>query len=237
MAEFPASGGTGGTGGASGVPRRGDVCHSGAVDLRTWITTDLAALRTRFRNGIVAHVPTDRWNARLGGAMTDSSDLAGRSGSTDRPSSSIAGLLFHMSYHHDLAVNTAVLGRTPLLVDHRHALGIAGMTPAGGLAEREDPDLVDALDVGALVDYADVVIAATLDWMDQVAITAFDSIPDASWRIEQEAGVRRDDVPWLHDMWSGKPVSWFVQWEAIGHGHTHVGEMTGLRGQLGHSPF
>ena len=207
------------------------------MDLRTWITTDLAAVRTRFRNGIVAHVPAERWTARLGTELTDGSDRAGRSGSTGRPSSSIAGLLFHMSYHHDLAINTAVLGRRPLLVAHRDALGIAEVTPAGGLAEREDPDLVDALATAALLDYADAVIATTLDWMGHVAITAFDSIPDASWRIEQEAGVRRDDVPWLHDMWSGKPVSWFVQWEAIGHGHTHVGEMTGLRGQLGHSPF
>jgi len=223
--------------GTIGVSGCGDVCHSGAVDLRTWITTDLAAVRTRFRNGIVAHVPAERWKARLGGTTTDSGDLAGRSGSTDRPSSSIAGLLFHMSYHHDLAINTAVLGRRPILTAHRDALGITEVTPAGGLAEREDPAIVDALDTAALVDYADAVIAATLDWMGHVAITAFDSIPDASWRIEQEAGVRRDDMPWLHDMWSGKPVSWFVQWEAIGHGHTHVGEMTGLRGQLGHSPF
>ena len=217
--------------------RGGDVCHSDAVDLRTWIITDLAAVRTRFRNGIVAHVPTERWKARLGGATTDGSDLAGRSGSTSRPSSSIAGLLFHMSYHHDLAINTAVLGRPPLLTAHRDALGITDVAAVGGLAEREDPAIVDALDTAALVDYADAVIAATLEWMGHVAITSFDSIPDASWRIEQEAGVCRDHVPWLHDMWSGKPVSWFVQWEAIGHGHTHVGEMTGLRGQLGHSPF
>ena len=217
--------------------RRGDVCHSGAVDLRTWITADLAAVRTRFRNGIVAHVPAEQWTTRLG-AITDGSDLAGGGRSaTGRPSSSIAGLLFHMSYHHDLAINTAVLGSSPLLAAHRDALGLAGIAPAAGLAEREDPEIVDALDTTVLLDYADAVITTTLDWMGHVAITAFDSIPDASWRIEQEAGVRRDDVPWLHDMWSGKPVSWFVQWEAIGHGHTHVGEMTGLRGQLGHSPF
>ena len=57
-------------------PRRGDVCHSGAVDLRTWITADLAAVRTRFRNGIVAHVPAEQWTTRLG-AITDASDLAG----------------------------------------------------------------------------------------------------------------------------------------------------------------
>jgi hypothetical protein len=206
------------------------------VDLRTWITADLAAVRTRFRNGIVPHVPAEQWTTRLR-AITDASDPASRHGTTGGPSSSIAGLLFHMSYHHDLAINTAVLGSSPLLVAHRDALGIAGAAPAAGLAEREDPDIVDALDTTALLDYADAVIATTLDWMGHVAITSFDSIPDASWRIEHEAGVRRDDVPWLHDMWTGKPVSWFVQWEAIGHGHTHVGEMTGLRGQLGHSPF
>ncbi|MGD9701524.1 MAG: hypothetical protein AB7Q42_23985 [Acidimicrobiia bacterium] len=203
------------------------------MDLRTWITTDLAAVRTRFHSGIAAHVPTERWTTRL----TAAADTGPANDTNARPSSSISWLLFHLSYHHDLAVNTAVLGHRPLLADRRGPLGIAGAAAEAGLPEREDPEISAALDATALVDYADTVIERSLAWMDRVAITAFDSIPDASWRIEEEAGVRRDAVPWLHDMWTGKPVWWFVQWEAVGHGHTHVGEMTGLRGQLGHSPF
>ena len=50
-------------------------------------------------------------------------------------------------------------------------------------------------------------------------------------------GIGRDDADWLHDMWTDKPVGWFVQWECIGHGHTHVGEMVSVRNRMGLSPF
>lgn len=196
------------------------------MDLRTWITTDLANVQSRLHNGIVAHVPPDRWRTRLAGSP-----------GTAGGSSSLAWLLFHCSYHHDLALNTAVLGHPPLLEQHRSALGLDGTLPESGLPEREDPEISDALELDALLVYADDVFDSTVSWMERVAITAFDSIPESSWRIEHVAGVRRAEVPWLHAMWEGKPVSWFVQWEAVGHGYTHVGEMTGLRGALGHSPF
>ena len=44
-------------------------------------------------------------------------------------------------------------------------------------------------------------------------------------------------MPWLYRMWEDKPVSWFVQWEAIGHRVNHVGEMVSVRNRLGLSPF
>lgn len=196
------------------------------VDLRTWITTDLAGVQGRLHRGIIAQVPLDRWRVRLAGSP-----------GTDARSSSLAWLLFHMSYHHDLAVNTAVLGRAPLLEQHRGPLGLDGASPESGLPEQEDPEVSDALVLEALHLYADDVFDTTISWMERVAITAFDSIPESSWRIEHIAGVRREEVQWLHDMWTGRPVSWLLQWEAIGHGYNHVGEMTGLRGALGLSPF
>jgi len=44
-------------------------------------------------------------------------------------------------------------------------------------------------------------------------------------------------VPWLHAMWTGKPVSWFVGWECSGHVLNHIGEMVSVRNRLGLSPF
>ncbi len=76
-----------------------------------------------------------------------------------------------------------------------------------------------------------------MTWLTRVNTHAFDTVPTASWRLEHTAGVRPEVVPWLHAMWEGKPVSWFVQWEAVGHGINHVGEMIAVRGQLGLSPF
>ena len=55
--------------------------------------------------------------------------------------------------------------------------------------------------------------------------------------LSELAGIGRDDADWLHDMWTDKPVGWFVQWECIGHGHTHVGEMVSVRNRMGLSPF
>ena len=211
------------------------MCDSGAVDLRTWITADLTALRDRFHHGIAAHVPMERWTSRIdprpGPTGLDRDEDSGR------PSSSIAWLLFHLSHHQDLAVSTAVLGRAPLLAARREDLGIGGAPPEAGLPEREDPQLADALDRRALVAYFDDVVATSLEWIGRAHPDAFDTIPDAGRRLEDEAGVRASEVPWLHSMWESKPVAWFAQWEAVGHGHTHVGEMTGLRGQLGLSPF
>ena len=44
-------------------------------------------------------------------------------------------------------------------------------------------------------------------------------------------------MPWLYRMWAGKPTTWFVQWEAIGHRVNHLGEMVSVRNRLGLSPF
>jgi hypothetical protein len=142
-----------------------------------------------------------------------------------------------VSYHHDLAMQTAVQNRPPLMVGHRQALGLDGCETHGGLPEREDPDITAAIDVVALQAYASAVGQATDEWLGRVATMAFDSIPDASWRLEHLGGVTEKSVPWLHALWNSKTVGWFVQWEAVGHSYTHLGEMTAIRGQLGLSPF
>jgi hypothetical protein len=193
------------------------------MDLLEWISADLASIRSRFEHGIVAHVDTDRWKDHVGGE--------------DRPASSLAFLLLHITYHHDLAIQTAVQNRAPLMVGHRLALGLSDLPAHCGLAEREDTRVTMALDVAALRTYAHAVWDATDDWLARVATMAFDSIPDASWRLEHLGGVTESNVPWLHAMWTGKTVGWFAQWEAVGHGYTHLGEMTAVRNQLGLSPF
>ena len=91
------------------------VRESSRVDLRHWILTDHASTATRFEQAIGAHVPVERWKERAGG-----------------DGASIAWLLFHLSYHQDLALNSVVLGRPPLLADHRDGLGLAGTRPTTG---------------------------------------------------------------------------------------------------------
>jgi hypothetical protein len=192
------------------------------VNLHQWIATDHASVLTRFDNAIVPHVPLEKWKL---------------SGFAAAPSPSIAWLLFHMTYHQDLALNTAVRNRAPMLDHHRAALGIDHLPASAGLSESEDRNVTDAIDLAALRTYVDAVVAGTGLWISTLSTMALDSIPNASWRLEHKAGIPADgELSWLHAMWTGKTVAWFVQWECIGHRHAHVGEMLGIRNRLGLSP-
>lgn len=189
------------------------------MKVRDWMLADHADVRERFERGVAGRVPLERW--------TEHADGGG---------STIAWLVLHHTYHQDLAIETAVRNRPPLLDSRRAALGLAGCSPAAGLGESEDLDVVQALDLEALARYAADVHEATHAWMSEVATMALDTTTDSSARLER-VGVRSDEVGWLHAMWDAKPVSWFARWEAIGHGHTHVGEMVSVRNRMGLSPF
>ena len=199
---------------------RPSVWQSLSVDLQTWIAADYASIATRFESTIAHHVPIDRWKQTPPGA-----------------GSCIAGLLMHMTYHEDLALNTAIRNHAPLLDQHRDALGIDHLPKAAGLSETEDRALVDALRLEPLRSYVRAVTNATTEWLTHLSMMALDSVPSASWQLEHKAGLAPGGLEWLHAMWTDKPVSWFVQWECIGHRHGHLGEMIGVRGRLGLSPF
>ena len=198
------------------------MCESFGVNLQHWIATDHASVLTRFDNAIMPHVPLEQWKV---------------SGSAEAPSPSIAWLLFHMTYHQDLALNTAVRNHAPMLAEHRDVLGIASLPPWAGLTESEDRDVTDSLDLAALRSYVDAVVDGTAAWISTMSLMALETSPSASWRLAHKAGIPADgELSWLHSMWSDKTVAWFVQWECIGHGHAHVGEMLGIRNRMGLSP-
>ncbi|MEO7397950.1 MAG: hypothetical protein ABIW84_05250 [Ilumatobacteraceae bacterium] len=220
------------------------------MDLREWIASDHAFVIGRFHSAIAQHVPVAQWKGRRTGVNSaehgddrhgddrrdDRRDGHGDGHGKDGPS--IAWLLFHTTYHQDLALNTAIRDHAPILADHRSALGLAELGPEAGLTESEDPVVTDALSLAHLGEYVDAVNARTATWIDHLSTMALDSVPSSSYRLEHLAGIPADGpMDWLHSMWNGKPVSWLVQWECIGHGHAHVGEMVGIRNRLGLSPF
>jgi hypothetical protein len=190
-----------------------------SVDLRTWITTEHSAVLGRFEQSVVAVVPPERWT-----------DGAGHGGS------SIAWLAFHTAYHEDLAVNSVLRHDQPVLATWRGRLGLADVASAIGLGETEQRDLTAALRLDELVPYVRAVHGTTAAWLDALdadALAADAAGPDGLDR----SGVDEAAVPWLYALWAGKPASWFVQWEAIGHRVNHVGEMVSVRNRLGLSPF
>ena len=190
------------------------------MNLETWIASDHATIATRFEAAIAAHVPIEMWNQTPPGG-----------------GSCIAGLLFHMTLHEDLAINTAVRNEAPIIDQHRQLLGIDHLAKSTGLSETEDPRLIEALNVDQLRLYVEAVTTATAQWLSTLDTNILDTVPDASPRLEHTGGIAVEGLEWLHSMWAGKPTTWFVQWEAIGHRHGHLGEMVGIRGRLGRSPF
>jgi DinB superfamily len=189
------------------------------MDLRTWITGEHDAVLARFEQSVASAVPLERWR-----------DPGGPGGS------SIAWLAFHTSYHEDLAVNAVLGGASPVIEEWRDGLGIAGVPADVGLGETEQPSLTDELDVDRLVAYLHAVHARTAEWLADVDLAALEVVPASGDGLDR-AGVEERAAPWLYRMWDGKPGSWFVQWEAIGHRVNHVGEMVSVRNRLGLSPF
>jgi len=181
-------------------------------------------VQERFQFSVAGTVPTDRWK-----------EPAGPGGA------SIAWLLFHTTFHEDLAVN-AVIRNTPItLTTARAELGLAAFPSFSGLGETEQPELTSALDLAALATYAHDVHSTTQTWLAGVESEEFGSLlatTDAAGPVGLDrAGIAEADVPWLYRMWDGKPPSFFLQWEAIGHRINHVGEMVSVRNRLGLSPF
>ena len=126
---------------------------------------------------------------------------------------------------------------SPLFFEHTGALGVERAGPTAGLSEREDPDLSAALDLDALVIYANAVFDGTATWLERIDTMALDSIPDTGRRLTDSAKLSVDEVGWLHRMWDDKPVWWLIQWPVVGHGHAHVGEAISVRNRMGLSPF
>lgn len=187
--------------------------------LREWITAEHDALLTRFEQSVGAHVPFEMWK-----------DPAGRGGS------SIAWLVFHSTWHADLAVHSVLCGEPTVLSRSRSVLGLGGVPVWVGLGETEHPALTAALHLEALGDYVDAVHAAIGRWIDTTPTDVLAARADGPGGLAL-AGVDESDVPWLYRMWTGQPASFFVEWEAIGHRLNHIGEMVSVRNRLGLSPF
>jgi hypothetical protein len=193
--------------------------HGERMDLRSWVLADHGTALQRLERQVLDRVPPDRLPERADGG-----------------GNSIGWGVLHAWYHQDVALAVA-RGVDPLMSERRDALGLAGVTPFVGMGEAEIDGTVAAVDPTALVQYARDVHARTAEWLAGVELGVLDTVPAASSRLSELVGIGRADADWLHDMWTDKPVGWFVQWECIGHGHTHVGEMVSVRNRMGLSPF
>jgi hypothetical protein len=190
------------------------------MDLRQWIVTEHEGVRTRFVQSVRDIVPVDRWKERPGDG-----------------GSSIAYLVFHTASHQDVALSSVIDGRAPLRREWAARLGLDGAPAEQGLGETEVLELTDALALDHLDAYAEAVTERSRVILDELDIDALDAVPDAAKGLDELAGVAEGAAPWLYRMWDGKPASFFVSWEDIGHGLNHLGEMVSVRNRMGLSPF
>jgi hypothetical protein len=190
------------------------------MDLQQWISSDLAAVRSKLFDSVAALVPNERWHEQA-----------------DAGGATIAGLLLHIARHQDLAVHVAVRDHEPLFAVHRHQLGLGGAPIGVGLSEAEDRASTSLVPTDALVHYVNAVFDATSAWLLRLGTMVLDTVPDTSLHLTRRAGITEAEFPWLHRMWGGQPIWWFVQWPVIGHANAHVGEGISIRNRMGLSPF
>jgi hypothetical protein len=188
-------------------------------DLRRWIVDDLTSARARLANGVLALIPPERCAETVDGGGIPA-----------------VYVIWHMTRHHDVAVNSVLRGADQVLASHTAAVGVEDRVYRG-LAEGADLDLVSVLDPEAVSAYALATIDETIDWVSTEAdLDNLDAVPDALAALDA-MGTPTDTFDWLYRMWDGKPNRWFLSWEAVGHIVTHTGELVSIRNRMGLSPF
>lgn len=189
------------------------------MELSRWIAADLASLRQRLESGFVRLVPPAQLIHPVdGGGVAP------------------VYVLWHLARHHDVAINGVLRQADEVLTSAwAERVGIDGHHYRG-LAEAQDTELVTTLDPEAVSAYTLAVIAASERWLEAATFPSLDTVPASAAALER-LGTPSDRFEWLYAMWDGKPVQFFLQWEAVGHGYVHLGELISLRNRLGLSPF
>ncbi len=188
------------------------------MDLCSWIASDLESLKMRLSGGVLQHIPLERRHERLN-ELTVAPTYA----------------LWHMSRHHDIAINLMLRDSQEVVVGWTERLGIDGDLWRG-LAEGQDQELVDTLDPEAVEGYALDLISNTVDWLGSSDPGDLDRFPDTT-AVLDSLETPHDRFGWLYNMWDGKSALFFLQWETVGHGYNHLGELMSIRNQMGLSPF
>lgn len=142
--------------------------------------------------------------------------------------------LWHVARTQDWAVQTLVRG-VPELIDEPRWQGRGRLVTHGigvGLTQAEADELARTLALADILDYADAVHQAIVEWLRPLPDDALDSQPDvpahlARYPVYLESAMRAE-VPWMFE----QPPTWRCLNPAIGHDRDHLGEMDLLKRQL-----
>lgn len=184
------------------------------MELAWWLVGEHDDAVGRLTKQILELVPADRRRERLPGA------------------NSVDWTVFHVARHASLALR--VLGHETLMSDSLLAgHGVELRQASAGLQETEQPFLAE-LETPELEAYSLSVldeVRAFLAHADAASLAATPDVPGAL----HAAGLDAAGFDWLYRQWS-EPNT-LLRWPLTGHVTHHVGELTGVRNQLGLSPF
>jgi hypothetical protein len=142
--------------------------------------------------------------------------------------------LWHVARTQDLALHTLVRG-VPELIDEPRWQGRGRLATHGigvGLSESEADDLARSLALADVLEYADAVHLAIVEWPREAADDALDQQPDVPAHLARYPvyleGAMRDEAPWMFE----QPRVWRCLGPANGHVRDHLAEMDLLKRQL-----
>lgn len=184
------------------------------MDVSSWLVAEHDDAQRRLSMQILEIIPADQRRSRLPGA------------------NSVDWTVFHLARHASLALR--VLGHDPAMSDALLEGAPAEVTAAGaGLQETQQP-MLDEIGTPQLEAYALSVfdeVRAFLSHQDAVSLAIQPDVPAAL----RAAGLDEQEFGWVYEQWSAPQL--LFRWPLTGHIIHHVGELTGVRNQMGLSPF
>jgi hypothetical protein len=184
------------------------------MDLGSWLVAEHDDAQHRLSTQILEVVPAERRRERLPGA------------------NSVDWTVFHVARHAGLALR--VLGHDPAMSDALlDGVPAEVAAPSAGLQETQQP-LLDAIDTPQLEAYALSVFDEVRAFLGHQDAASIDVLPDVAAALRR-AGLDEQEFDWVYRQWSTPHV--LYRWTLGGHITHHIGELTGVRNQMGLSPF
>lgn len=152
----------------------------------------------------------------------------------------IAWHLWHMARAEDVGVNRLATDRTQVLYDGRwqQRMGLSLREWGTSMTEEEVTDLVERIDVPALLDYRWAVADRTVRVVSRLSPADLDGIlgEDRVRRVFLDEGVAGPRAGWLIDAYVGQSRGWLVFHCALTHNFYHLGQALMIRKLLGIDP-
>jgi hypothetical protein len=184
------------------------------MDLASWLVAEHDDSMFRLTTQLLEVVPHEHRRRRIAG------------------SNSIDWTLYHIARHATLGLRVA--GHDPAMSDSLLAGVAAELTaPDAGLQEPEQPWL-ELIDSELIETYLLSVLDEVRAFLARTSEFESEAVSAVSAGL-RAAGIDEEQYGWLYRQWSAPHL--LRRWVLVGHVTFHVGEASGVRNQLGFSPF